>query len=304
MWALFILFVVHAFAQDANVDQNAKVGEADLGTNPLDQELAQMSKELDSQPVQPVKAAMPKKAPAKEEQISDSPNIDVNRYVELEPNEQIALVQYNVPAQIISTRPGDKVAIVPVGGKKTTPCPSTTTKNPHPHMYCQSCGKVNPKERGLITSYIDVSNSRECASLCARYLAKGNRCDVWEYHGEWRNKQCFLLYIPDFKKCQGDIGLLGEMSFESGTCESEEVSQDTGIDETLEMGEVDEVGADTGLPLFPRMEKGVGSILGSHPTWKLAIGALFVMLVGVAFYQRSKSPTGGYMELLDNREEV
>jgi len=303
MWALFYLFVVHTFAQNANADLNAKAGEADLGTNPLDQELAQMSKELDSQPVQPVKA-MPK-AQQKEEQLSNS-DVDVKRYVELEPNEQIALVQYNVPAQIISTRPGDKVAIVPVG-KKTTPCPSTTTKNPNPHMYCQSCGKVNPKEKGLITSYIDVGNSRECASLCGRYLVKGNRCDVWEYHGEWRNKQCFLLYIPDFKKCQGDIGLLGELSFESGTCMVEAVKPDTGIDETLEMGgEVDEVGADTGLPSwFPRVEASVGSILGSHATaWKVALGALFVMLVGAAFYQRSKRPTAGYMELLDNREEV
>merc|ERR1719357_1586094 len=119
--------MVHAFAAEMNAMNE---GEASVGANPIDQELAQMSKELDDQPV---KQTVAKKE--KEEKISDSPNIDVKRYVDLEPNEELALVQYNVPAQIISTRPGDKVAIVPVGGKHTTPSPTTTSESPHPHMY-------------------------------------------------------------------------------------------------------------------------------------------------------------------------
>merc|ERR1719499_1845074 len=289
--------MVHAFAAETNAMND---GEASVAATPIDQELAQMSKELDDQPV---KQTLVKKN-ENEEKISDSPNIDVKRYVELEPNEELALVQYNVPAQIISTRPGDKVAIVPAGGKHTTPCPSTTSKNPHPHMYCQSCGKMNPKERGLITSYIDVTNSRECASLCARYLSKGNRCDVWEYHGEWRNKQCFLLYIPDFKKCSGDLGTDGDLSFESGTCDSG-VDLD-GIDETLEM-ETLETAGDDGLPSwFPRVESSVSSIIGnSSATWNIAFVALCMILVGGVIYHRSKrTNTIGYMELLEHRDEV
>lgn len=324
MWALVCLLAVHAFASDANADLfSADAGKEDLGSdhqnNDIDQELARMSSELDEQPVQQAvkdnqdnaidqELAQPENVqpikvhPRKEEQISDSPNIDVKRYVELEPDEELALVQYNVPAQIISTRPGDKIAIVPVGGRHTTPCPTTTSKNPHPHMYCQSCGRKNPKEKGLITSYIDVSSSRECASLCARYLAKGNRCDVWEYHGEWRNKQCFLLYIPSFKKCVGDIGALGETNFESGTCDNEG-GLSSGIDEDLETESMD---LSDGLPSwFPRVESSVGSILENHPTtWTLSLAAVFMMIVGAVFYQRAKRPAVGYTQLLDNREEV
>jgi hypothetical protein len=278
-------------------------GEASVAATPIDQELAQMSKELDNQPV---KQTLVKKN-ENEEKISDSPNIDVKRYVELEPNEELALVQYNVPAQIISTKPGDKVAIVPVGGKSTTPFPTTTSKSPHPHMFCNSCGKMNPKERGLITSYIDVSSSRECASLCARYLTKGKRCDVWEYHGEWRNKQCFLLCIPDFTKCKGDIGLVGEMSFESGTCdrhiEFDDVG-DSGVDDMGDLSSLDTMG-DSELPSwFPRAETSVGAALGSHSTaFTVGFGALFLVLVGAAFMCRSKR-SEGYTELLDNRDEV
>jgi len=298
MWAILCLLMVHAFAAETNA---MKDGEANVAATPIDQELAQMSKELDDQPV---KQTVVKK----EEEISDSPNIDVKRYVDLEPNEELALVQYNVPAQIISTRPGDKVAIVPVGGKSTTPCPTTTSKSPHPHMYCQSCGKMNPKERGLITSYIDVSSSRECASLCARYLSKGKRCDVWEYHGEWRNKQCFLLCIPDFKKCTGDLGLNGDMSFESGTCDKTlefDEGGDSGLDgEISELSSLDTMG-DSELPSwFPRAETSVGAALGSHSTaFTVGFGALFLVLVGAAFVCRSKR-SDGYTELLDNRDEV
>lgn len=304
MWILLLATIHLAFTQaaDKNLDSvDAGVG---VSSNALDQELASMSKELDdSQPV------------VKEEKKKES-NVgfgdpghtalnegDAKRFVELGPGEELGIVQYNVAPLIISTRPGDKFGVFPLGGKKTTPCPTTTSKNPHPHMYCQSCGKQNPKERGLVTSYIDVTNSKECASLCARYISKGKRCDVWEYHGEWRNKQCFLLYIPNFTRCKGDVGLLGEMSFESGTCDQAS-GMPGGTDSDFEEGDSDVL--DDGLPSwFPRVESSVGSTITNNPTTvKLSLVVLFMLFAGYVLYGRSKRPAAGYEELLDTREEV
>lgn len=276
-----------------------------FGGNALDQELESMTKELDNSQPQAVQAKEQVLSAKNAPQMSDK---DVKRYVDVEPGEEIALVQYNVAPQIISTRPGDKIAILPVS-PQTTPCPPKEKTNPHPHTYCQSCGKENPKERGEVTSYIDVTNSKECASLCARYLGKDQVCDGWEYHGEWRNKQCFLLHNPNASKCKGDIGLLGDMAFESGTCDrmvdEEGDGEDEGEDLEPAESEEDEKIESDGLPSwFPRVEAKVGNALGTDVsgTALLAVVGVCILLMGV--YRYSKRPTTGYVELLDKQEEV
>lgn len=322
MWAIFILLLVHIACAEPVPSANAE-GQV---SSPLDDELASMSKELDGMDDTPVEQQeeSPQAEASPEQSEKDVSQVaaetPVKRYVDVEPGETLALVQYNVAPQIISTRPGDKVAILDeaaIDGK--TPCPTTTTDSPAPRMFCNSCGKKNPKERGEITSYIDVDNSRECAGLCARYIAKGKPCDVWEYHGEWRNKQCFLLHIPDFPGCKGDVGQVGDMAFESGTCfegtdgddqpDLDNVAVDDGLeslgsDELMEASSMD-AGSDGVPSWFPRMEASVGNGFSNGASWKVSVGAMIFLIGGIATFRGLRKPqSADYAKLIDNTDEV
>lgn len=321
MWAIFLLLVVHiAFAEPV-----PSVNEEGPVANPLDDELASMSKELNGMDDRPVEqqeeAPQAQASPAQVEQdVSQQAETPVKRYIDVEPGEVVSLVQFNVPPQIISTRPGDKLAILDeaqLNGK--TPCPTTTTESPAPRMFCNSCGKANPKEKGEITSYIDVDNSRECAGLCARYIAKGKPCDVWEYHGEWRNKQCFLLHIPGHKGCKGDVGQVGDEAFESGTCfegtEDDDkpdldgvpmIEEDNSGLESLEADdEMMEATSNEVPSWFPRMEASVGNGFSNGASWKVSVGAMIFLLGGIATFRGLRKADGAdYAKLIDNTDEV
>lgn len=324
MWAILLLLLVHIACAEPISSVNKEGQVSQEAPSSLDDELASMSKQLDGmdtpeelQEETPQAEATPAKA--KEENVSQaSADVPVKRYIDVEPGEQLALVQYNVAPQIISTRPGDKVAVLDealMNGK--TPCPTTTTDSPAPRMFCNSCGKKNPKERGQITSYIDVDNSRECAGLCARYIAKGKNCDVWEYHGEWRNKQCFLLHIPDFPSCKGDVGQVGDMSFESGTCFEGAEDDDKPDLEMLEPepmmqddeekpDELMEASSNEAPSWFPRVEASVGNGFSNGAIgWKVSVGAMIFLLGGIATFRGLRKPqSADYAKLIDNTDEV
>jgi len=317
MWAILLLLLVHIACAEPVPGANTEGQVSQSAPSSLDDELASMSKELDGMDTPAEEAEEAPQAEAKpaqaEEKISQIPGADVpvKRYVDVEPGEQLALVQYNVAPQIISTRPGDKVAILDeaaINGK--TPCPTTTTDSPAPRMYCNSCGKKNPKEKGQITSYIDVDSPKECAGLCARYIAKGKRCDVWEYHGEWRNKQCFLLHIPDFPGCKGDVGENGDMSFESGTCfegtEEDEKGADLDMIEPEQDDEMMEATSNEVPSWFPRVEASVGNGFSNGAIgWKVSVGAMIFLLGGIATFRGlRKTQNADYAKLIDNTDEV
>jgi len=313
MWAILLLLLVHIVrAEPVPSENDVAVNDGGIPSSPIDAELASMSKELNEEESKETPQAQGEpqqkpQPPQLEEDVSLSEK-DVKRFVDVEPGEQVALVQYNVAPQIISTRPGDKIAILPIN-HMGTPCPTTSTKSPHPKMYCQSCGKKNPKEEGQMTSYIDVDSPRECASLCARYISKGRKCDVWEYHGEWRNKQCFLLNLPDFPKCKGDVGMMGDMSFESGTCYQSEDDESAPkmVDELASLG--DEVMGSKSSPTipswFPRGEASVGNAMGPGAIgWKVALGVMILLLGSIALFRGTKKRSADYVKLLEHTDEV
>jgi len=109
MWAILLLLLVHIAYAEPVPGANTEGQVSQSAPSSLDDELASMSKELDGMDTPAEEAQEAPQAEAKpaqaEEKISQIPGADVpvKRYVDVEPGEQLALVQYNVAPQIIST---------------------------------------------------------------------------------------------------------------------------------------------------------------------------------------------------------
>jgi len=82
-----------------------------------------------------------------------------------------------------------------------------------PNHVCRSCGKVDNNELVIFSSSTFVKTEKLCADLCLNHP----KCNAYEWHGDWNNKECFLCNYKGIS-CSIDIHHAETPYFRSGIC--------------------------------------------------------------------------------------